>query len=148
MSIPWSMKSKNNNSPIINYKGTCPNCGQTHLEYIQDTRVNCCLETIKCSYAIDTNEGKVDFSYGATPDNCNNGKTAYYINLGYSDTHAKLLYLNSSKHTPELSLEDLLVFGKHKGDLVKDVPIPYIVWAIENVSVFKLDTVAINTYLT
>jgi len=141
MSINWFKKSKNNNSPIIVFTGRCSNCGAKHQSFEKNEIVDCCLERVKCDYAVDLNEDKTDVNYGLTKSSINNGKTAYYINEGVSEKDSLLLYLNSIKKIKYdiLFANSILSFGKFKGQLIKDIDFEYIKWCINNLSSFKLE---------
>jgi len=141
MAAHWFEKSKNNNFPIIIFTGRCNNCGAKHQSFEKNTVIDCCLERVRCDYALDLNENKVDANYGLTKESINNGKTAYYINEGYSEKDSLLLYLNSIKNIKydSLSANSILSFGKFKGQLIKDMKFEYIKWCINNLSSFKIE---------
>jgi hypothetical protein len=91
MAKPWYTKSKYNNPPSIVYRGTCSNCGATHIVWQKNWRVSCCLETVICDYAVDVNEGKIDCNNTSKCVN-NNGMVADLVNEGVSLKEALTQY--------------------------------------------------------
>lgn len=81
MKRPWYKKSKYNNSPVIFFQGTCPNCGRKHKEPKRNFKVTCCEESVICNFAVDENIGKVD-CMNRSKGIINNGMVADLLNEG------------------------------------------------------------------
>jgi len=129
---------------MIFYRGRCPNCGAPHESFRYKEVINCCLEEFELTYAIDRFEGiESDDLGGKIQNTVNNGKVAYYLNLGYSIEEAVILYKNSMKDKPFQSIVlnecSEVTFGRYKGEKIKNLDKSYLIWCIENVEKFIVD---------